>query len=163
LLDKQQSDNGMPSSHAMSLGFIGTFTMLNLLASSPPTTTAILIPLVLLFVGTSLVYRVETQLHSTDQIVVGLTLGSVNGWMWKQLCSSSNGGGSSSLTLGGMTLPSAHDYIQSLLTYLSPQDHLLPIPFLVIPALVGIFVVGSLERRIAALWKYYYSSRPKTE
>lgn len=60
------TDPGMPSSHAMSLGFIGTFTSLNL----PP----ISIPM-LIYIVIALYYRIKINLHSIEQVLVGIVLG----------------------------------------------------------------------------------------
>jgi membrane-associated phospholipid phosphatase len=125
-LDLKPSDNGMPSSHAMSLGFIGTFTALSL-----PSTT---IPIVL-YSLVSLVYRVQTKLHTFDQVLVGGIVGSLNGWLWKVLCTNDNP--------FGVTVT---DWVSSM--FLNEQ-RLLPYWALTIPGLVGALVVGSFERRIA--------------
>ena len=68
------TDNGMPSSHAMSLGFICLFTALNLPQTSIP---------LALFVLSSLTYRINKKLHTKDQIFVGLVLGG-KGYFYKQ-------------------------------------------------------------------------------
>jgi dolichyldiphosphatase len=65
----QPSDKGMPSSHAMSLGFIGTFTSLLLPPFGIPIACYVLI---------SLYYRVRIKLHTTDQVLVGLGVGGRN-------------------------------------------------------------------------------------
>jgi PAP2 superfamily len=121
------SDNGMPSSHAMSLGFICTFTALSL-----PVTT---LPL-LAYALVSLKYRIETNLHSFEQIAVGAVVGSLNGALWWQLCTGA---------LGGINIVSwvaASPVIDN-------QTGLLPWYLLSVPALVGAAVVGSVERRLA--------------
>ena len=117
-------DNGMPSSHAMSLGFIGTFTALIL-----PWTK---IPL-LSYVMTSLLYRIETNLHSRDQVLVGLVLGSINGAIWKRLCDTM--------------------IIDVVSQYFLNEAGVLPWYLLAIPALLGAMVVGSVERRISTWLK----------
>jgi len=66
-LKLKPTDNGMPSSHGMSLGFICLITAMKL-----PQTT---IPLIL-FVASSLTYRINSNLHTKEQIFVGLSLGS---------------------------------------------------------------------------------------
>ena len=114
------SDGGMPSSHAMSLGFIGTFTFLH----QP---FWLLFP-ILLFTATSLLYRVQVKLHTWEQVVVGLTVGSTNAFLF-------------------------YTYVESTLIDLLQQtilnqDGLLPYPFLIVPSVVGALVVGSVERRI---------------
>ena len=64
------SDGGMPSSHAMSLGFIGTYTALGV-AESMPWLIALIVP----YVALSLFYRVKSSLHTVEQVAVGLVLG----------------------------------------------------------------------------------------
>jgi membrane-associated phospholipid phosphatase len=76
IIMEQPSDKGMPSSHAMSLGFIGTFTALTL----PWTRLSIL-----LYVEISLYYRIHTKLHTKEQVGVGLIVGVVNGVLWRTL------------------------------------------------------------------------------
>lgn len=120
------SDNGMPSSHAMSLGFIGTFTALQL----PQTTLPII-----LYVAISLVYRVRSNLHSLEQVVVGVTLGSTNGYLWKTSC-----------------LPSVMEFVTW--HFLNDQG-VLPWVGLAAPALVGAAVVGSVERRISRMMEEF--------
>lgn len=119
------SDGGMPSSHAMSLGFIGIFTALNL-------PSAARIPLVL-YVAVSLYYRVKiVKLHTWEQIVVGLIAGTFNGVMWYKLCT-----GEGDINI--MNWVSSH---------LLDEGGILPLPYLVVPAAMGLIVVGSVERRI---------------
>lgn len=120
------SDNGMPSSHAMSLGFIGTFTALMLPWTRIP---------IILYVIISLLYRIETNLHSEDQIIVGLILGTLNGALWKMFCTGNNPWNINIIDLVS----------QSILN----EQGLLPLPLLLVPALIGALVVGSVERRIS--------------
>lgn len=116
----------------MSLGFIGTFTAMTL----PQT----LIP-ILLYVAVSLYYRIHTQLHTKEQVAVGLVVGVLNGALWKSLCSGSN-----------PLFPSVNVMEWVTHMFLNEQG-LLPIPLLVVPAVVGLAVVGSFERRISKLIK----------
>ena len=74
------SDKGMPSSHAMSLGFIGIYTGIALCSGvlsnagiGAQITTSIAL---LAYIAVSLVYRVKSQLHTMDQVIVGLVFGS---------------------------------------------------------------------------------------
>lgn len=115
------SDGGMPSSHAMSLGFIGTFTALHIPWSPLP---------ILAYVVVSLWYRVRVKLHTTAQILVGATVGSANALLFTNL---------------------VQDGLEEWLRQhvLDSTTGLLPVPLLVVPAVVGIVLVGSLERRIA--------------
>lgn len=125
-LDLKPSDGGMPSSHAMSLGFIGTFTGLTL--------PSVVIWL-LLYVALSLVYRVQVNLHTWEQIAVGLLVGTFNGAIWWHLCNGQN-----PWDINIMDLVSEH---------LLDETGVLPWPMLVVPAFVGLVVVGSFERRIS--------------
>ena len=127
-LDLPPSDNGMPSSHAMSLGFIGTFTMLQLPWTAVPILTYVII---------SLVYRVKSNLHTLEQVMVGVALGSLNGIVWR------------SLSLG--TNPWGINVIDWVTAHFLDQQGLLPWYGLTLPALLGAAVVGSVERRISRL------------
>lgn len=114
------SDGGMPSSHAMSLGFIGTTTALHVSWAPVP---------VLLYIVVSLWYRVKVKLHTTAQIMVGAAVGTMHALVF-DTC-----------------------YKDSLMAWLRlhvlDTNGLLPIPLLVVPAIVGVLVVGSVERRIS--------------
>ena len=124
------SDNGMPSSHAMSLGFICTFVALLF-----PITT---MPL-LAYASISLIYRVRVNLHTVDQIAVGAILGILDGTVWWTLCTNGFRGFNvvESVSSSGIfnEYGQLHWYLMSL------------------PLLVGASVVGSLERRLGKLWK----------
>ena len=114
------SDGGMPSSHAMSLGFIGTFTSFE-------------VPFeyrvgLVVYAVVSLYYRVAVQLHTWPQIGVGLAIGVTNGALWWYLCRQ-----------GVMEWVSVN---------LLNEDGQLPIVLLAVPAIVGVLVVGSVERRL---------------
>lgn len=73
------SDKGMPSSHAMSLGFIGVYTGIALchgvLSSFGIKAQIVACFTLALYVALSLIYRVQSQLHTTDQVIVGLFFG----------------------------------------------------------------------------------------
>lgn len=129
-LDLPPSDNGMPSSHAMSLGFIGTFTALQLPWATVP---------LLVYVTISLIYRVKVNLHTLEQIIVGVVLGSLNGVVWRSFCFGNN--------FLGINIM---DWVAA--TFLNEQG-LLPWYGLAVPALVGAAVVGSVERRISRFFK----------
>jgi membrane-associated phospholipid phosphatase len=126
------SDGGMPSSHAMSLGFIATFTTISLM-SLIGTTGWAPFGLLWMYVAVSLAYRVQVNLHTWQQVAAGLTVGSANGWMWHTACH------------GGVM-----DWVA---TYLLNANGVLPLPLLTLPALFGAIVVGSFERRISAFLK----------
>lgn len=124
------SDNGMPSSHAMSLGFIGTFTALQLPWATVP---------ILVYATISLVYRVKENLHTIEQILVGAVVGSLNGFVWRSFCFGDN--------------PFDIHVINWVSGSLLNEQGLLPWYGLAIPALVGAAVVGSVERRISRFLK----------
>jgi len=123
-------DKGMPSSHAMSLGFIGTFVSLTLPWTQLP---------IIMYTMISLVYRVNTKLHTWQQIVVGFVVGSTNGAIWRHLCDGRN--------------PFHVNVMEIVSTNLLDANGQLPWPMLLAPALVGAIVVGSVERRISGLLK----------
>ena len=129
----QPSDNGMPSSHAMSLGFICTFVALLL-----PNTT---IPLAV-YSAISLIYRVRVNLHTVDQIAVGAILGTFDGAAWWYLCTQGFRG------FNVVEMITATGIINE-----SGQLHWYLLAF---PLLVGAAVVGSVERRLG---KYFGSSK----
>lgn len=134
-MDIAPSDNGMPSSHAMSLGFICTFTALQVPWTALP---------LLLYSTVSLIYRVQTKLHSPDQILVGAVVGSLNGAIWWSCSLGHNPYGIS-----------INDWVTS---HVLNAQGLLPWPMLSAPALVGAAVVGSVERRLAKFFKTSGSS-----
>jgi membrane-associated phospholipid phosphatase len=140
LMKLAPSDNGMPSSHAMSLGFICTFTALTL-----PVTT---LPL-LVYAWISLKYRLQTNLHSLDQLAVGAIVGSLNGALWWQFCTGANNSFGINIV----------DWVNSS-PVIDSRTGLLPWYLLSIPALVGAAVVGSVERRIS---KYFKNERHTVE
>ena len=124
------SDGGMPSSHAMSLGFIGTFTGLTLPWTQVP---------IILYSTVSLAYRVTTKLHTWQQIAVGFVVGSTNGAIWRHLCDGRN--------------PFHINIMDTVSANLLNDAGVLPWPYLAVPALVGAIVVGSVERRISGWYK----------
>jgi len=134
-------DKGMPSSHAMSLGFICTFTALGIPWTAVP---------LLIYVILSLYYRVKANLHTFEQIVVGLVFGVINGILWRDLA------------LGVSPLfPSVH-IMQSISDHLIPPGGVLPAPYLVVPAAVGAVVVGSFERKMSR-WLAQFKAEDKDE
>jgi membrane-associated phospholipid phosphatase len=128
------SDNGMPSSHAMSLGFICTFVALLVPSMTLPLLTYAVI---------SLIYRIRVSLHSIDQIIVGSILGIFDGSIWWHLCTSA-------------TTTNIVDLISS--SGIMNEHGLLPWYLLVVPALIGIAVVGSVERRLGMYFQRSKSS-----
>jgi membrane-associated phospholipid phosphatase len=128
------SDHGMPSSHAMSLGFIATFIACHV-------TRKVQIPL-LLYTVISLYYRVQVQLHTYQQVMVGSVVGSTNGYIWYRLCIGHN--------------PFNIHIMNLVTTYWLNVNGQLPIPYMIIPFLVGATTIGSFERRIRGLFKSQY-------
>mmetsp|Transcript_32272 Transcript_32272/g.78502 ORF Transcript_32272/g.78502 Transcript_32272/m.78502 type:complete len:333 (+) Transcript_32272:45-1043(+) len=137
------SDNGMPSSHAMSLGFIGTFTGFLLLDYHPYSSI-----LLVLYASISLWYRIISKLHTWEQVAVGMTVGTVNAVVWRCLCF-------------GTTQPFSATPVQDLpinvmefvTNNLLNDQGVLPIYGLAVPALLGAVIVGSVERRIGRFLK----------
>ncbi|KAL7461952.1 hypothetical protein ACHAXS_002358 [Conticribra weissflogii] len=126
------SDGGMPSSHAMSLGFIGTAILVGVV---PGQNQLIVGATMATYSAMALRYRVRDHLHTVEQVAVGLFLGVLNAVAWIKY------------GVGG-------DYSGPAITWVkdhcvSAHSGLLPYPALVVPVIVGIFVVGSFERRIA--------------
>lgn len=121
------NDHGMPSSHAMSLGFIGMFT-----AWQFPSTAGLLI----IYVGMSLFYRVRVKsFHTWEQIIVGFIIGSINGSLWWHWTNDPN---------------------SALIHWISDrlligENGLLPYSMLWIPLVVGGLTVSSFERKISSL------------
>ena len=150
---QQPSDNGMPSSHAMSLGFIGTFTSLILASSSSGMYAWMRIPLVV-YVIISLIYRIQTKLHTTEQILVGTVLGTFNGYIWYQLCFHNN---------IGFIITTKTTVIEWVTKYMLNENGVLPFQFLAIPALVGLVVVGSFERKISKFVKVWKEEKKKKQ
>lgn len=135
---QRPTDKGMPSSHAMSLGFICTLTALTI-----PYTA---LPLVA-FVVASLYYRVQTKLHTVEQVTVGLALGSTNGYLWRRLLATT---GDSPPPWWWPSSVNVMDVVSNTLVSLGSgtEDGILPVKYLVVPALVGLVVVGSFERNL---------------
>jgi len=121
----QPSDGGMPSSHGMSLGFICTFTAL--------TVTWTQLPL-FIYSMISLVYRVQSKLHTWQQVAVGGTVGSFNGYLWHALCFD-------------------HNVIEWVSSNILNGADAMPVYYLAVPAFVGLAVVGSFERRLSNFFK----------
>jgi membrane-associated phospholipid phosphatase len=125
------SDGGMPSSHAMSLGFIGTFTAYAAHLSGWK------LALLIAYIATSLWYRVMVSLHTIAQIGVGLVLGVVGGAVWWY------GACGAGEWPQGLVTYAVHMQLKAL------HGERLPLVFLAIPLLMGLMVVGSFERRIS--------------
>jgi len=136
------SDKGMPSSHAMSLGFIGTYCIIQTIQTMGVGMDSIAVAISLVaYAMLSLIYRVQSKLHTLDQIVVGLFFGITNSFFWHSLAFGQN-----------FMLPQLN-LMETVSLYLLPESGVLPVRYLAIPALVGGALVGSLERRISAFLK----------
>ena len=130
------SDGGMPSSHAMSLAFIGT----SILGSVVPLEKRMVVGLAFgIYSAIALRYRVRVYLHTVEQVAVGVVLGVMNALAWLQFGMGAGSGDS------GPVLSYAREQ------WVSAETGLFPFSALAIPVMVGIVVVGSFERRIA-LW-----------
>ena len=128
------SDGGMPSSHAMSVGFIGT----SILGGVVPVESRLIVGLAMVaYSAMALRYRVRDHLHTSDQIAVGLVLGIGNALLWLRF------------GLGANEAGPILSWVQN--NCVSAETGLFPYSALAIPIVVGILVVGSFERRIA-LW-----------
>jgi len=129
-------DKGMPSSHATSLGFIGTVTALNLPDTLLFLPREVVIPLMVAYSAISLLYRVGTKLHTPPQIYVGLILGVSNAVLWNGLMFGSFYGDHFRL------LDIVSDWF-----HLEQSGGVFPMPYLILPALVGFAFL--LERKIS--------------
>jgi len=67
----KKDDKGMPSSHSMSLGFIGTFAYLGWGRNNH----LLVAPAALAYITMSLYYRVQSKLHTKEQVYVGVVFG----------------------------------------------------------------------------------------
>lgn len=133
------SDKGMPSSHAMSLGFIGTYCIAHAISilGTGIQSSAISIA-IMLYTFISLVYRVQSNLHTVQQILVGLVFGVLNSITWRSLAFGENP------ILRGVNIM---DFVSKTLL---PESGVVPVQYLGLSALVGVAVVGSFERRLSA-------------
>ena len=123
------SDNGMPSSHAMSLGFISTVTASTFMGASSFPFVALLLAA---YTIVSLTYRVYAQYHTTAQVIAGLVGGCTNGWLFAQQ--------------GRFVLV---EWLHTHAVFLFPPDATsFAVPWLIVPILLGAATVGSIERRI---------------
>ncbi|KAL3791051.1 hypothetical protein ACHAW5_002828 [Stephanodiscus triporus] len=134
------SDGGMPSSHAMSLAFIGISILWGGVVPAECRPAAGLA--VAIYSAVALRYRVRDHLHTADQVVVGLVLGATNALAWIRFGVAGVGDGNDA---AGPVL----SYVRG--NWVSAETGLFPYSALAIPVVVGIIVVGSFERRIA-LW-----------
>jgi acid phosphatase family membrane protein YuiD len=139
------SDGGMPSSHAMSLSFIGTVILFGVITPAAANNISISIAagaLIVIYSAIALRYRVRDHLHTLDQIIVGYVLGLFNAFVWLRFAVSTNHGDTA-----GPILTLVTRYM------ISSETNQFPLVGLVVPVLVGVLVVGSLERRIGVWLK----------
>lgn len=139
------SDGGMPSSHAMSLSFIGTVILFGVIAPAAANNISISIAagaLMVIYSAIALRYRVRDHLHTLDQIIVGYVLGLFNAFVWLRFAVSTNHGDTA-----GPILTLVRRYM------ISSETNQFPLVGLVVPVLVGVLVVGSFERRIGVWLK----------
>jgi hypothetical protein len=123
-----------PSSHAMSLGFIGTVITRAIIPIEQQYLAGSVMALYSLL---ALRYRVRDHLHTMDQVAVGLTLGVANALFWLK-CG-----------LGDDRTGPVMSWVKE--NCISAETGVFPYAALAIPIVVGALVVGSFERRIA-LW-----------
>lgn len=143
------SDNGMPSSHAMSLGFIITTVSVELaLLMNNRFLSCTLCALLWSYVAISLRYRVQSCLHTKEQIWVGLGGGISNALLWRSLATGTN-----------ILLPSVN--VMNVVSGMLPDSGVMPVQLLIVPAMIGAAVVGSFERRISD-WLKNRESKAKT-
>ena len=138
------SDGGMPSSHAMSLGFI--MTSILIVDSVLPINNynlRVSVGLVMsLYTTIALRYRIRDHYHTIEQVVVGLVFGVMNAIAWYKFAMVGN-------TSNNNGVGPVLSYVQQ--NFVSTETGMFPYIALTIPIVVGIIVVGSFERRIS-LW-----------
>ena len=182
------SDGGMPSSHAMSLSFIGTVLFfgeilpfitryVNTNSAVGAVAGAVVGICMMLYSFIALQYRVRVKLHTVEQILVGYTLGWMNAILWlryavfspslslSSLFSSIVNEGGELGVVGGQAmnqhlLGPVSRIVQKYL--ISNNTNQFPIVGLLIPILVGVVVVGSFERRIG-VWLKKWNDDEKDE
>ena len=138
------SDGGMPSSHAMSLGFIITSILIvNSVLPINNYNLRVSVGLVMsLYTTIALRYRIRDHYHTIEQVVVGLVFGVMNAIAWYKFAMVGN-------TSNNNGVRPVLSYVQQ--NFVSTETGMFPYIALTIPIVVGIIVVGSFERRIS-LW-----------
>ncbi|KAL3823328.1 hypothetical protein ACHAXA_010463 [Cyclostephanos tholiformis] len=134
------SDGGMPSSHAMSLAFIGTSIALGIVPVGYRAGVGLVVST---YSAIALRYRVRDHLHTVPQVVVGLVLGTMNALAWLEFGVGGDGGGGGNANVGPIL-----SYVRR--HWISSETGLFSYTTLAVPVVVGIIVVGSFERRISA-------------
>jgi hypothetical protein len=149
----------MPSSHAMSLGFIMTSVLIvNSVLPINNYNLRVSVGLVMsLYTTIALRYRIRDHYHTIEQVVVGLVLGVMNAIAWYKFAMVGN-------TSNNNGVGPVLSYVQQ--NFVSTETGMFPYITLTIPIVVGIIVVGSFERRIS-LWmtnnKTKFKSRAKED
>jgi len=138
------SDGGMPSSHAMSLGFIITSILIvNSVLPINNYNLRVSVGLIMsLYTTIALHYRIRDHYHTIEQVVVGLVFGVMNAIAWYKFAMVGN-------TSNNNGVGPVLSYVQQ--NFVSTETGMFPYIALTIPIVVGIIVVGSFERRIS-LW-----------
>ena len=109
-VENAPSDKGMPSTHAMSLTFLGTTAVL----FNPFISIFVIVPYVMI----SLRYRIQARLHTTNQIIVGCIWGTIHAFIWNHIL---------------------HQHVMTFLTQsILPSNGVIPIPYLILPLLISL-------------------------
>lgn len=126
-----QTDPGMPSSHAQSLFFLGTYAMLALGGGTPPSWLPVSVPaaqgLLLAYITTASLWRVLVGFHTTAQVAVGAAVGTATARAWHALCTGS---------------------LNERLARVLPAE--VQGPVMLVVGVAGIVIVGKLPEKIAA-------------
>lgn len=148
------SDGGMPSSHAMSLGFIITSILIvdNVLPINKHYLRAGVGLLMSLYTTIALQYRIRDHYHTIEQVAVGLVFGVMNAIAWFKFAM---------VGLNNTGVGPVLSYVQQ--NWITTETGLLPYIALIIPIIVGMVVVGSFERQISLWMTNNKSSRMKKE
>lgn len=128
------SDGGMPSSHAMSLSFIGFSITAGVI---PEQYQIVAGSCMAIYSFIALRYRIREHLHTIEQVVVGLTLGFINAHIWLRYAMGDTG--------------PVLAWVKG--NCVNQSTGLFSCQALSFPVIVGIIVVGSFERRIASWLK----------
>ena len=123
-----------PSSHAMSLGFIGTVITCAII---PMEKQYLVGPVFAAYSLVALRYRIRDNLHTREQVIAGLVFGVANALAWLKYA------------LGDEHAGPVFSWIKD--NCVSAETGLFPYAALSIPMVLGLLVVGSFERRIT-LW-----------
>lgn len=135
-----------PSSHAMSLGFIATV----ITGAIVPFEQKYLAGFVMAaYSFLALRYRIRVNLHTLEQVVVGLVMGVSNALLWLKYA----------LGLGDGNNGPVITWVKE--NCVSAETGLIPPAALTIPIFVGMIVVGSFERRLSIWLKQHKANSLK--